>query len=335
MTSRDRRSDTHAKVCRRRPGWNASPASCGRLLEKDAEAKRTFLVDGPLIQPELADTIENIGEFYAQVGERAPAPFTAEDFTSHEAAWVEPRRTTWRGVDVCEMPPNSRGYLALAALDALEPLDSLTPTDAECHHRLIRALETTHADGAHHPEGHPEAPMVAPAAERPSGDTVYLCAVDEKGMAVSVNQSLKDAFGSGVMVPGTGVLLQNRAADFTPDTYLPGAAVPAHTLSPAMALEGGRPRLVFGTMGGPSQLQVHLQLLARIFVAGEDIAEAIAAPRWRITKRGLIADPGLPDIGQKPAPVPDLLGHAHAISVEDGVLAAASDPRSDGAALGY
>jgi gamma-glutamyltranspeptidase/glutathione hydrolase len=316
------------------PGLERVTGYMRPLLEKDAEAARTFLPTGPLVQPQLADTLEHLDEFYQRIGERAPEPFTTTDFTSHEASWVEPRHTTWLGLEVCEMPPNSRGHLALDALDRLEPLDGLTPNDAEWHRRLIRALEGADADGAYHPDGRSSTGRVR-AAEGVSGDTVYLCAVDESGMAVSMNQSLKDAFGSGVMVPGTGVLLQNRAADFTPETYLPGAAVPAHTLAPAMALQGGRPKLVFGTMGGPSQLQVHLQLLARIFVAGEDVADAVGAPRWRITKRGLIADPGLPDLGQEPAPMPDLLGHAHAISREDGVLTAASDPRSDGAALGY
>jgi gamma-glutamyltranspeptidase/glutathione hydrolase len=222
-------------------------------------------------------------------------------------------RRDWMGGNVCEMP-HSRGHLVLEALDRLEPLDGLSPADAEWHHRLIRA------------HGPPNMP----------GDTIYLCVRDENGMSVSLSQSLKDAFGSGVVIPGTGVLLQNRGADFTPETYVPRAKVPQHTLAPAMVLRDGAPLLVFGSMGGPSQTQIHLQLLSRIFVAGEDIADAIAAPRWRLNPGGLIADPGLPDIGAQRAPIPDMLGHAHAIMVNpDWSLGAAFDPRSDGAALGY
>jgi gamma-glutamyltranspeptidase len=405
----------------RAPGLARITTLMRPLLEKDPEAAAIYLGPDLLVQPQLAHTLENLVDFYDRVGKRAPAPFTEDDFTAHEAEWVIPERTTWRGHEVCEMPPNSRGHLALRALDHLEPLDGLTPNDPEWHDRLIRALTAANADGANHPyltsersgapsglhggdggESHPDQPRgPGPLTQREpegrvvvdssSGDTIYLCAVDEHGMAVSLSQSLKDAFGSGVMIHGTGVLLQNRAADFTPEAYLPGAQVPAHTLAPAMVLrttqpsarsgealalhrgdgekahsavqpepsnpvhpepvegpgaEGGatglslsqpqsRPYLVFGTMGGPSQLQVHLQLLARIVVAGEDIADAIAAPRWRITAKGLITDPGLPDIGASPAPLPDLLGHAHAIMITDHGLAAAADPRSDGAALGY
>jgi gamma-glutamyltranspeptidase/glutathione hydrolase len=89
-------------------------------------------------------------------------------------------------------------------------------------------------------------------------------------------------------------------------------------------------------MGGPSQPQIHLQLLARILIANEPITDAIAAPRWRLYPDRLIAEPGLPELGNQPAPLPDMLGHAHAIEVhEDGTLSAAFDPRSDGAALGY
>lgn len=282
------------------------------LLERDPEAARIFLADN-LVQSELADTLEHLDRFYDAVGDAAPAPFTRDDFTSHTAEWVEPMRTTWRGLEVCEMPPNSRGHLALAALDRLEPLDALTPDDAEWHHRLLRSFDDKDARG---------------------GDTIYLCARDERGMSVSLNQSLSAAFGSGIVIPGTGVLLHNRAEYFTPETYL-GGARPVHTLAPAMALENGEPKLIFGSMGGPSQIQFHLQLLTRIFIAGQDIAEAIAAPRWRTMGGNLVAEGGLPDLGAQPIPDPHNAGHAHAIIVQPNHLLAASDPRSDGAALGY
>ena len=282
------------------------------LLERDTEAARIFLADD-LVQPELADTLEHLDDFYETVGDAAPAPFTRDDFASHTAEWVEPMRTTWRGLEVCEMPPNSRGHLALTALDRLEPLDGLTPDDAEWHHRLIRSFK---------------------GLDALTGDTIYLCARDESGMSVSLNQSLSAAFGSGVVIPGTGVLLHNRAEYFTPETYI-GGTKPVHTLAPAMALQNGEPRLIFGSMGGPSQIQFHLQLLARIFVAGQDIAEAIAAPRWRTMGPNLLAEAGLPDIGAQPMPDPHNAGHAHAIMVEPHHLLAAADPRSDGAALGY
>jgi gamma-glutamyltranspeptidase/glutathione hydrolase len=282
------------------------------LLERNTETARILLAPDPLVQEDLAETLEHLDDFYERLGEQAPAPFSEDDFQEHKAEWAEPMRTTWRGMEICEMPPNSRGHLALESLDRLEPLDGLSPDDAQFHQRLIRALEPT----------------------RGEGDTIYLCAVDSDGMAVSLNQSLFTAFGSGVTVPGTGILLHNRGSYLKPHEYR-GGAKPTHTLAPAMALENGRPRMVFGTMGGEAQIQVHLQLLARVFVAGQELGEAIAAPRWRFDAGGLIAEAGLPELGAQPMALPDQAGHAHAILIEPGHLVAAFDPRSDGAALGY
>lgn len=297
----------------RAPGLARITGLMSSLLSRDAEASRIFLREGPLVQEELAATLEELPAFYdGRVAHGAPPPFTPEDFRAHRAEWVEPERLPWRGLEVCEMPPNSRGHLALRALERLQPLDGLGVSDAEFHLRLIRAADTA-AGG---------------------GDTIYLCARDEAGMAVSLNQSLFHAFGSGIVIPGTGVLLHNRAAYFQPHEYLPGAR-PVHTLAPAMALQDGKPRLIFGTMGGETQVQIHLQLLARIFVAAQELGEAIAAPRWVIRDGQLSAEPGLPEIGAAPIPMPDLAGHAHAILVERDCVAAAFDPRSDGAALGY
>jgi gamma-glutamyltranspeptidase/glutathione hydrolase len=304
--------------CPRAPGLGRVTNAAAPLLKRDEEAKRIFLAEGPLRQPDLAGTLERIEEFYSgPVAKNAPSPFTPEDFAGHRAEWVEPERAEWAGLEVCEMPPNSRGHLALRALERLEPLDGLTPDDAEFHLRMIRAIESVTDGGA-------------------GGDTIYLCVRDENGMAVSLNQSLYQAFGSGVVVPGTGVLLNNRAAYFQPHEYGPRKR-PTHTLAPAMALHDGKPRLVFGTMGGDTQIEIHLQLLARIFVAGQDVGEAIAAPRWMHRGGRLVAETGLPEIGAQPLPAefPELAGHAHAILVEDGHLAAAFDPRSDGATVGY
>jgi gamma-glutamyltranspeptidase/glutathione hydrolase len=287
------------------------------LLARDAEAARLFLGDGPLVQPELADTLAGLDRFYeGPVADAAPAPFTRADFAGHRAEWVAPVRAPFAGVEVCEMPPNSRGHLALDAIRRLEPLDGLGADTPELHLRLIRALD----------------------AVAPVGDTIYLCVVDRDGMAVSLNQSLYMAFGSGGVVPRTGVLLHNRGAYHTPATYR-GGARPVHTLSPAMALRDGRPRLVFGTMGGESQIQIHLQLLARLLVAGAAAEEAIAAPRWVRTARLLLVEEGLPPLAPAglevaPMPVPELAGHAHAIVVEDDGLEAACDPRADGVPVG-
>jgi len=303
----------------RPPGLARMTAWCRELLLNDPEAARIHCADGPLVQEDLARTLADLENFYrGPVARAAPAPFAPEDFAAHRAEWVEPLREPFAGVEVCEMPPNSRGHLVLEAIRRLEPLDGLDPTESEFHLRLMRALR----------------------AATFGGDTIYLCVVDRRGMAVSLNQSLYKAFGSGVIVPGTGVLLHNRGAYHSRATYR-GGARPIHTLSPAMALAGGRPRLVLGTMGGEAQVQIHLQLLARILVSGESVGEAIAAPRWTFDRTTVLAEDGLPALtglpsgmSVHPMPFADLAGHAHAIMVEPDGLVAAADPRADGVALG-
>jgi gamma-glutamyltranspeptidase/glutathione hydrolase len=301
----------------RSPGLARVTAWSEGLLRGDAEASRIFLADGPLRQPELAATLADLDGFYrGPVARAAPAPFTPADFAAHEATWVSPMHTPFAGTEVYEMPPNSRGHLVLEAIRRLEPIGGLAADDPELHARLIRALHAVEF----------------------GGDTIYLCVVDGAGMAVSLNQSLFMAFGSGVVVPGTGVLLHNRGAYHTAATYRPEAR-PVHTLSPAMALAHGRPRLVFGTMGGEAQVQIHLQLLARILVAGQTADEAVAAPRWTFDRTTLLLEDGLalpapPGMTVARLAVPELAGHAHVIRILPDRLDAGCDPRSDGVAVG-
>ena len=302
----------------RAPGLARMTAWSEALLAQDVEAAHIFLAKGRLVQEDLAATLETLEDFYrGPVARAAPTPFTPGDFAAHRAEWVTPLAAPFAGTNVYEMPPNSRGHLVLDAIRRLEPLDGLPPADAEFHLRLIRALH----------------------AATFGGDTIYLCVVDGDGMAVSLNQSLFMAFGSGVVVPGTGVLLHNRGTYHTRDTYR-GGARPVHTLAPAMALAGGQPRLVFGTMGGEAQVQIHLQLLARILSGGESVDAAVAAPRWVFDRTTLLAEDGLPPglsragLTMLPMPVPDLAGHAHAISIDANALDAACDPRADGVAVG-
>jgi gamma-glutamyltranspeptidase/glutathione hydrolase len=302
----------------RAPGLERLTEWSRDLLVQDAEAAAIFLAPGRLVQKDLARTLEELPSFYEGAVARAtPRPFVAEDFRAHRAEWTRPLHTTFAATEVYELPPNSRGHLVLEAIRRLEPLDGLRPEEPEFHRRLIRALR----------------------AVIHGGDTIYLCVVDGDGMAVSLNQSLYMAFGSGVVVPRTGVLLHNRGAYHTAATYR-GGARPIHTLAPAMALAEGQPRLVFGTMGGEAQVQIHLQLLARILMARQPVDEAIAAPRWAfdsstvLVEEGLPRLDGLPGLSEMPMPVPELAGHAHTISIEPDGLAAACDPRADGIAVG-
>jgi gamma-glutamyltranspeptidase len=168
---------------------------------------------------------------------------------------------------------------------------------------------------------------------------------------VSLIQSNYMGFGSGVTVPGWGINLQNRGAFFSLDpshvNVVGRGKRTLHTLIPAVAFRGGRPWMAFGAMGGDGQAQTHLQLLARIVDDDEDVQRAIDAPRWVVspTDWSVTAetrfDPGLLEQlrhrGHRVSVTQEfdsLMGHAHAIQVTDAGYAAASDPRSEGAALG-
>jgi gamma-glutamyltranspeptidase/glutathione hydrolase len=191
-------------------------------------------------------------------------------------------------------------------------------------------------------------PVPRPAAQ---GGTAYLCAADADGLAVSLIQSNFSSIGAGVHVPDWGINLQNRGSSFTLDPHhvnaLAPGKLPMHTLIPAMALRDGRPCLVFGTMGAHGQLQTHLQVLTRLFVDGAELQAAIAAPRWVVDPGSWRVDvesrfgeawcDGMSALGHTVAPRGPYdygMGHAHAIAVEPGGLAVATDPRAEGAALG-
>jgi oxamate amidohydrolase len=191
---------------------------------------------------------------------------------------------------------------------------------------------------------------------QPGGDTVWLGAIDGEGRAVSFIQSLYWEFGSGVVLPQTGVTWQNRGTSFSLDpshlNALKPARQPFHTIQPAMArLDDGR-TMVFGTMGGEGQPQTQAMLYSRHVLYGQPLQEAVTAPRWllgrtwgaetanlRIENRfdqGIIER--LVEVGHDLEivdPFDDVMGHAGAlVHHPDGLIEGASDPRSDGAAAG-
>ncbi|HXZ35317.1 MAG TPA: gamma-glutamyltransferase [Thermodesulfobacteriota bacterium] len=190
-------------------------------------------------------------------------------------------------------------------------------------------------------------------------DTIYLCTVDEAGNAVSLIQSLYYSFGSAVVAGNTGILLQNRGAYFSlnPDhvNCLQPHKRTFHTLMASMTFRDGKPLLVFGTSGADGQPQTHIQVMTGVFDFGLDIQAAIEAPRWVAGRYLLHHSEGLLMMeGRFPAPVVEELrkrghqiqivdgidqsmGSAHGIMVhpENGLRMGGSDPRCDGAAIGY
>jgi gamma-glutamyltranspeptidase len=180
----------------------------------------------------------------------------------------------------------------------------------------------------------------------PEGDTVYLCATDEEGNAISLVQSVAYTFGSGVIAEGTGVLLQNRGVYFRLDEAHANRLEPGkrtmHTLIAAMAAREGRLWAVFGSMGGVSQPQFHLQVLANLADRGLDPQAAVAEPRMRVAPGGRMLQVEADHAAAREILRSDLatealpprssqLGHAQALVVDaPGRWRAGADPRSDG-----
>jgi gamma-glutamyltranspeptidase/glutathione hydrolase len=241
----------------------------------------------------------------------------------------------------------------VAALEALAILDELGDTFADAVVAVSLALEDAFAhvrDGAdvgHLLEsGHvlSRAAAAAGLGREPAGGTVYLCAVDADGMAVSFIQSLYMSFGSGVLVPGTGVVLANRAACFAVSGRVELGRRPYHTLMPGMLTDpGGALVGPFGVMGGFIQAQAHVQFVLGALAVGLDPQATLDRGRFRVEGRDVHLEPplwreadGLEHRGFRPVRSRDVssFGGGQAIFARDGALVGGSDPRKDGCALG-
>ena len=235
------------------------------------------------------------------------------DLKTHRSDWVAPVSVHYRGCEVFELPPNGQGGVALQMLQMLadDDLASLGFMSGDCLHLMVEAKKLAYEDRAKFyadPDFHDgslETLLGAPynrrrrtligerAARRVAagdaalrrGDTVYLTTADADGNMASLIQSVYYPFGSGVVVPETGFVLQNRGLSFSLDpahanAYAPGKR-PFHTIIPAFALKDGQPFLSFGVMGGDMQPQGHVQVLTNIIDFNMDLQQAGDAPRWR------------------------------------------------------
>jgi gamma-glutamyltranspeptidase/glutathione hydrolase len=277
-----------------------------------------------------------------------------EDLAAHRSEWVEPLRRTYRGVEVCELPPNSQGAAALVALAVADGLDGGLHFDVEAAKVALDwaagaigdAPVTLPDAGALRARIRPDAAL--DARVWPGGGTTFLCAVDADRNAISLIQSLYEGFGSGVLVGDTGIALHSRGACFTeeeghPNQLAPGRR-PFHTLMPGMLLEGGRLLGPFGVMGAAMQAQAHFQVVRRVVDEGLDPQAALDAARFRATGgRAVAVEPGLAgevdnlrarghDVTV--ADVPHAFGVGQMILVEGDALVGGSDGRADGQAAG-
>ena len=274
-------------------------------------------------RPELAASLREIagtqGEsFYrGALAERIDAAAAAAggalrkaDLESHQADWVEPIGQDYRQVRLHELPPNGQGLAAQIALGLLAareatPLDSAQGThlEIEAMKIAIRAAFDHFADPESMRIGVAElldedslarlaatitdrASALPPVALPTSRDTVYLTAADASGMMVSFIQSNYYGFGSGIVIPGTGIAMQNRGAGFVLDPSHPNCVAPGkrpfHTIIPGFVSGGGQPLASFGVMGGHMQHQGHVQMVRRLFDHGQNPQAASDAPRWHV-----------------------------------------------------
>jgi gamma-glutamyltranspeptidase / glutathione hydrolase len=272
-----------------------------------------------LALPELAHSLELIARegrdvFYnGEIAERIVATsqklggsFALDDLDSHQAEWVEPLTTTYRGVTVAELPPNSQGLTALIALNLAEQQSASGRGSADQLHTLIEATKlafgvrdelladpefvTIDADKlcskpfARELWKHFDRSVTTSGFPLKAGDTVYLCAIDRDGNAASLIQSIYLNFGSGVIADGTGIVLQCRGAYFNLDEMHPNRLEPCkrplHTLMPAMLLKNGELLGPIGTQGGDAQAQVQLQLTTNLVDYGMEPQQAVETRRW-------------------------------------------------------
>lgn len=322
-----------------------------------------------------------VGEAILQTSREHHGFLSRQDLLDHRSTWVAPLSTDYRRYTVYELPPNGQGLTALQMLNILEGYDiaRLGHNTPSYLHLLIEAKKKAFEDrnrfitdpdferipveellskeyarrvretiDPRNPSSSPP-PVALPRAS----ETVYVTAVDKDRNAASFISSLFMHFGSGIVVKGTGIVLQNRGCSFCLDPTHPNRLEPhkrpLHTLIPAMVFKDGTFLLSFGVMGGEMQPQGHVQFLINLIDFGMNLQEALDAPRIRhLNGKEVYLEEGIPEevarglaerghsISGKPAAV-NQVGGGQAIFAdpEEHVLLGASDRRKDGCAIGY
>lgn len=295
------------------PGERFRVPDLAHSLRQVAESRGEAFYRGPLAEAMVADA------------QKHGSSLSSEDLDEHSVEWVDTITFGFRDVTVHEIPPNGQGLATLLMLGTFSrhsaadaPIDS-----ADSLHLQIECMKLALADTYRYVTD-PDSMTVTPAQlledsyleERakmvdmkraqdpghgtpPPGGTVYLATADAEGRMVSYIQSNYQGFGSGVVVPGTGISLQNRGAGFTLDpdhpNYISGAKRPFHTIIPGLTTIGGGADMAFGVMGGPIQAQGHAQVVIRTYIHGQNPQVTADALRWRLVRGLEIAiEPGLP-----------------------------------------
>lgn len=230
------------------------------------------------------------------------------DLASYRAAWVEPIQVDYRGYQVCEIPPNGQGIVALMALNILKEFEFTQKDSVDTYHKQLEAIKIAFADALHYVTdpnamqldfhrlldpayGAARAGEIGEQAKvythaiPPRSGTVYLCCADREGNMVSYIQSNYMGFGSGIVVSGTGIALQNRGFDFSLNPQDANCLQPGkrsyHTIIPGFLMKNGKAVGPFGVMGGYMQPQGHLQVVMNYVDFHLDPQQALDAPRWQ------------------------------------------------------
>jgi len=318
-------------------GWNKTLARNKKLFT-DPEFENWFKTFTPgdkapgpgdmVYLPDHADTLEQIGAtnaaaFYTgELARKIDAEsrkcggyLRYEDLAAYKPEWVEPISVDYRGYQVCEIPPNGQGIVALMALNILKEFSFTDKESADTYHRQLEAMKMAFADafryvtdprymeldyhdllnpeyGAQRSKAMTDKAQVWTHGIPPKSGTVYLCAADGEGNMVSYIQSNYMGFGSGIVVEGTGISLQNRGADFSLDPEQANCLQPGkrtyHTIIPGFLMKDGKPVGPFGVMGGYMQPQGHVQVVMNYVDFGMDPQQALDAPRWQWMQDGSV-----------------------------------------------
>ena len=348
----------------------------GEVFRSEAMARSLRLIaetrGEAFYRGELAERIEAFAREHE-------AAMTVADLAAHENDWCGTIEKSFGDNALHEIPPNGQGIAALMALGMLRNTEiaDLDPDSVAATHLEIEAIKLAFMDLAAYvadlrymsnvtPEHLLDDAYLArraalidrakasdfPVGAPRDGGTVCLATGDASGMMVSFIQSNYAGFGSGVVVPGTGISLQNRGFGFTlkpghPNQVAPGKR-PFHTIIPGFVMGADGPSMAFGLMGGPMQAQGHLQMMLRTHVWGQDPQSAADAPRWRfVSGRDVAVESTMPDelmtgldaLGHAlTAEAPDAsfgFGGAQLVRRVEGGYVAGSDPRKDGCAGGF
>lgn len=338
--------------------------------------------------PDHAETLRKIGETNAKdfyegtladkidVFMRKHGGFLRkEDLSRFKPEWVNPIATTYKDHQVWEIPPNGQGMVTQMALNIFSQLDTPEWHSAKTFHQQIESMKLAYTDGQAYITEQKDMPVsvehllsdeyakkraavisdtaIDPVPyELPAGGTVYLATADEEGNMVSFIQSNYMGFGSGIVIPGTGIGLQNRGADFSLDENHPNVLRPGkktfHTIIPGFLTKDGKAIGPFGVMGGYMQPQGHFQVVTNTLDFLLNPQAALDAPRWQwIGGKKIHVESEFPNYlvqalqrkGHDLEVMPDggTFGRGQIIwrNPETGVLAGGTESRTDGAVAAW